>query len=275
MRTYCFTFLLLLAFATAGAQTTVSATDILRQVAAGEDVRLNGVTITGDLDFTRLPERRSTQKGYGGSQQHWTYPIRVALTFVDCTFAGDVWGFRIEQKDKDYKGGQAHKAEFHEDVLFRGCRFEEDVNFKYSTFLADADFPAARFEEYAGFKYTKFSDDADFSEIEVDGDANFKYTEFAGAVDMSDAVFGDLAEFKYTDFEDRVTFANAVFRDDAVFKYVKFPAGVDMTKARFERDADFKYAKFRRPAVFEGTDWGRDADFKYTQLDGKPFRGGE
>lgn len=261
---------------TLSAQSSISANKIIAQLNDGADIALTGVTITGDLDFTRLNDREETQKGGRGNQQQWKYHVRNSLSFVDCTFEGDVWGFRIEGEEKSgkwTKNGPAHMADFHKDVLFKNCTFEEDVNFKYSGFLENADFPNAEFEEYAGFKYTKFNEDADFSGSKFDGDANFKYTDFDEHANMSGTVFNDYADFKYTKFPRGADFSEADFQDDAVFKYTEFRGGVDMGSTSFRRDADFKYTKFSSPSNFKGTDFGSNSDFKYAQLDGREFKG--
>jgi hypothetical protein len=126
---------------TLSAQSSISAEEIIAQLNDGVDVALTGVTIRGDLDFTRLNDREETQKKGLGNQQQWKYHVRNSLSFVDCTFEGDVWGFRIEGDNRWVKTGPAHMADFHKDVLFKGCKFEEDVNFKYSHFNEKADFP--------------------------------------------------------------------------------------------------------------------------------------
>lgn len=273
MRRISFLFTFLLFALALSAQSSISADKIIAQLNDGVDVSLTGVTITGDLDFTRINDREETQKGGRGSQQQWHYNVRNSLSFVDCTFEGDVWGFRIEEKNRWGMTGPAHMADFHKDVLFKNCKFEEDVNFKYSHFLQKGDFPKAVFEEYAGFKYTKFDESADFHGIEVDGDANFKYTDFDEHVNMAGAIFKDYADFKYTKFPRGADLSGVVFEDDAVFKYAEFPRGVNMAKTSFRRDADFKYTKFADPANFDGTDFGSNADFKYTKLDGREFKG--
>ncbi len=273
MRRIVFLFSFLFFALTLSAQSSISANKIIAQINDGVDVSLTGVTITGDLDFTRINDRQETQKGNSGNQQHWKYHVRSSLSFVDCTFEGDVWGFRIEEKNRWGGSGPAHMADFHESVLFKNCKFEEDVNFKYSHFHDKADFPKAVFEEYAGFKYTKFDESADFRKMQVDGDANFKYTDFDEHVNMSGAIFKDFADFKYTKFPRGADLSNVVFEDDSVFKYAEFPRGVDMANTSFRRDADFKYTKFSNPSNFEGTDFGNSADFKYARLGGRSFKG--
>jgi uncharacterized protein YjbI with pentapeptide repeats len=256
------------------AQSTISAAKLIDQINSGADIALTNATITGDLDFTRINDRKQENSGSWGSTESYRYHVRVGLSFVNCTFEGNVVGYRNEGEGKMSSNGPLHNADFHKDVLFRDCMFKESVNFKYTTFHQDADFPGAKFEEKAGFKYTEFNEAADFNGIQADASVDFKYTEFDEEVSMADARFGEDADFKYTKFPRGADLSNVTFEGDADFKYAEFPRGVNMAYTTFRDDADFKYTKFRSPANFEGTDFGRDADFKYTELDGDRFRGG-
>jgi len=255
------------------AQSTISAAKLIDQINSGADIALTNTTITGDLDFTRINDREQENSGNWGNTESYRYHVRVGISFVNCTFEGEVLGYRNEDKGKMNSNGPLHNADFHEDVLFRDCKFEEEVNFKYTEFHEDADFPGAEFDEGIGFKYTEFHEAADFSGMKADASANFKYTDFDEEVNMAGAKFGGGADFKYTKFPRGVDFSNVTFERDADFKYAEFPRGVNMANTTFRDDADFKYTKFSQPANFDGTDFGRNPDFKYTKLEGRDFKG--
>lgn len=265
--------LCVLCVGTLTAQSTISAARLIDQINSGADIALTNATITGDLDFTRINDRERENSGNWGKTESYRYHVRVGISFVNCTFEGDVLAYRNEDEGKTKSNGPLHNADFHEDVLFRDCKFEESVNFKYTSFHADADFPGAEFDEKAGFKYTEFSEAADFNGMEADASVDFKYTNFDDEVNMAGAKFGGNAVFKYTKFPRGVDFSKATFEREADFKYAEFPRGVNMANTTFRDEADFKYTKFSSPANFNGTDFGRDPDFKYTQLDGDRFRG--
>ena len=231
------------------AQTRVQAEDIIDQINAGQDVNYKNVTIIGDLDFRTLddvtPDKPLRKLKIGRfSTQSYSCHVRNSLSFIDCTFTGDVLAYlHIDRKNETYN------AVFYEDVDFEGCEFEETSAFKYAKFHKKANFENTTYEEEALFKYAKFSTDVSFQDSNFKSDANFKYTKFPEAVD----------------------FKQSVFRDYANFKYAKFPEGVSFEDAEFHRDADFKYTKFSEPLNFEGVEFDRDANFKYTKIDGRSF----
>jgi len=231
------------------AQNRVQAEDIIDQINAGQDVSYKDVVIVGDLDFRTLDDvtaDKPLRKSRIGrlSTQSYSCHVRSSLSFIDCTFKGDVLAYiHIDKKNDTYN------AVFYEDVDFEGCEFEKASAFKYAKFLKEANFVNTSYEEEALFKYAKFSTDVSFQDSNFKNDANFKYTKFPEAVD-----------FKQT-----------IFRDYANFKYAKFPEGVSFEDAEFQGNADFKYTKFSEPLNLDGVEFEGDANFKYTKIDGHSF----
>jgi len=231
------------------AQNRVQAEDIIDQINAGRDVSYKDAVIVGDLDFRTLddvtadkPLRKSRIVRL--STQSYSCHVRSSLSFIDCTFKGDVLAYIHLNKKND-----TYNAVFCEDVNFEGCEFEEASAFKYAKFQKKANFENTTYEEEALFKYAEFSTDVSFKGSNFNNDANFKYVKFPEAVD----------------------FEQTLFRDYANFKYAKFPEGVNFENAEFQGDADFKYTKFSEPLNFDGVEFERDADFKYTKINGRSF----
>jgi uncharacterized protein YjbI with pentapeptide repeats len=244
----CLAFILIPAVASA--QSRVNAGDILKDIDAGKAIEYRNVEITGNLDLTTIQARevdekseRERRRNRGSTLTYW-YHVRSPLTFIDCTFNGDVIAYRHEDRKNE-----THNAVFHEDVSFTGCRFTGASAFKYSEFHGSADFKKTSYSEEALFKYTEFSSDVSFAGSRFDEYANFKYTEFPGTADFSDANF----------------------RSEADFKYAEFPEGVSFANTNFRRLANFKYTKFYEPFDFDGTNFEGSTDFKYTKLEGKSF----
>jgi len=231
------------------AQNRVQAEDIIDLINAGQDVSYKNAVIVGDLDFRTLddvtadkPLRRSRIGRL--STQSYSCHVWSSLSFIDCTFTGDVLAYiHIDKKNDTYN------AVFYEDVNFEGCEFGDASDFKYAKFKKKANFVNTTYEEEALFKYAEFSTDVSFQ----------------------DSVFKDDANFKYVKFPETVDFKQTVFRDYANFKYAKFPEGVSFEDAEFHRTADFKYTKFSEPLNFDGVEFEGDADFKYTKIDGRSF----
>lgn len=234
----------------ASAQSRVNARDIIKDIDAGKAIEYRGVEITGDLDLTTIEDREIDEKSQRerrrnrGSTLIYRYHVRSPLTFIDCTFRGDVIAYRHEDRQNE-----THNAMFHESAVFTGCTFKGIAAFKYSKFHEHADFTKTTFDDEVNFKYTEFSSDISFAGSRFEDYANFKYTEFPGAADYSDSYF----------------------RDEANFKYAEFPSGVSFANTTFRRLANFKYSKFYEPFDFDGADFEGSTDFKYTKLEGKSF----
>jgi uncharacterized protein YjbI with pentapeptide repeats len=232
-----------LASAPALAQSRVNAKDIINSIDAGEAINYSGVVITGDLDLTTLKDKEPDKKNKRSNKTFW-YHVRSSLNFENCTFEDDVIAYY-----NDDRKNETHNAVFHEEVSFKGCKFQGKSAFKYSKFYKATDFSKTAYRKEALFKYSKFKTEVSFAGSTFSHDANFKYTEFPEKADFSNAEFDDLANFKYTEF----------------------PSGVSFKNAAFQGDANFKYTKFYEPFDFDGAEFEDDVDFKYTKLEGKSF----
>ncbi|MEM6878062.1 MAG: pentapeptide repeat-containing protein [Bacteroidota bacterium] len=247
---------------TAQAQNQVSAESIIAQLNAGESINLENTTITGMLDFTAVDDQRPDRNSDYGGDDNVRSTVRQAIRFSNCRFEGRVLGYvHIDKRTgAPVSGGNnwtnnnrtfLRNADFQEAVAFENCTFEEEVNFKYTTFVSAATFEGSEFEEETGFKYTEFNRAASFIGV----------------------IFGDEATFKYTEFEDATSFAGALFEGDATFKYTEFNGDTDLSRVVFRDEAIFKYVDFPSNTNMDGTDWGPKADFKYAKLGNRDFRG--
>jgi len=228
------------------AQSRVDAKDILKSIDEGKAVSYKGVEIVGDLDLTAIQDKvadKNNKRSWNSTKVYW-YHVRSPLSFIDCTFKGNVIAYYHDERKNE-----THNAVFHDDVSFQGCEFEGISAFKYSKFYQSADFTNTTYHKEALFKYTEFSTDVSFSGSNFGHDANFKYTEFPRKAD----------------------FSNVAFQEEANFKYTEFPRGVSFQNALFQGDANFKYTEFHEPFNFEGTEFEDSVDFKYTKLEGKSF----
>lgn len=220
---------------------TMSANELIAKINAGETVNLRGVTIDGDLDFTKLDNMRETNTG--GDRKSYRSTVNPAIRFTDCRFKDKVVGYDNAGNDNWLKKNEPiYHADFAGDVSFINCTFEDDALFKYSKFFADASFRGTEFQDQALFKYAHFDEYVDFSDTHFEDNANFKYTELTDGVTFAGAQFRDDAIFKYTELRREVSFAGAKFYGEANFKYIKFPTGTNLTNTSFGRDTDFKYA---------------------------------
>ncbi|GAB3826433.1 hypothetical protein GCM10028895_37430 [Pontibacter rugosus] len=234
----------LLAFA----QKSVSASEILAKINRGEAVSYKNATIEGDLDMTKLQNMKMKQDGKNSTKEY-TSTVTAPLTFVNCTFKGDVLAYFNPENGINLKisKNELYKTNFEKDVVFENCSFKEGAAFKYSAFDGKASFVSSRFAEEALFKYAEFEKGVNFSNVRFERDANFKYVEFP----------------------EMVSFAGAAFKQEANFKYTKFEGGVNFEKASFDGAANFKYAKISDNFNIKGARFNGGDDFKYTQLNNR------
>lgn len=229
------------------AQQRIDAQEIIRQINQGQAVSYENVEISGDLDLTNLDNRRQSESSsgwFGNSNDTYESSVEASVSFVNCTFLGDVIAYYHDDREED-----TFIAHFEDDAVFRKCTFREASEFKYSEFSEDADFSGTVFQE----------------------EANFKYAEFSEAPSFAQAVFEEDANFKYAEFPAETNFTAVVFDDEANFKYAEFPRGASFEEAVFNDLANFKYAKFRTPLNLQNVSFNGDEDFKYTKVDGRSF----
>lgn len=246
-------FSLLLFSLALSAQDRISGAELISRLDKGENIALTNVTITGDLDFTKLADREEDRKGDWGKQKAYRTYVRNMLSFENCTFSGKVIGYDSPQGNWNKSKEPMVNTDFDAKVAFVNCTFKEAVLFKYSNFDEMVSFYGADFQGKVNFKYTNFEEAINFSNTKFDGFANFKYTNFDEGPDFSSAEFDEDADFKYTKFPQGSTLANATFNDSANFKYTEFHGDTDLT----------------------GVDFGRHTDFKYTKKGGRSYRPGK
>lgn len=231
------------------AQTKVNASEILAKINRGEAVSYKNAEIVGDLDMTKLDNMKLENDNGKYSTKNYISTVTAPLTFVNCTFTGNVLAYHSPESNFSLKGNnsEVYNTNFEKDVLFESCNFKQKAAFKYSEFDGSVSFVSSRFAEEALFKYAEFDKSANFSNVRFGGEANFKYVEFP----------------------QRASFAGANFTREANFKYAKFERGANFEKALFDGTANFKYTKVSDSFNIKGASFRGDNDFKYTELNNR------
>ncbi|MFD2248513.1 pentapeptide repeat-containing protein [Pontibacter ruber] len=238
------------------AQTKVNASEIIAKINRGEAVSYKNAEIEGDLDLTKLQNRKLKKEVEDkNNSKEYISTVTAPLSFVNCTFRGDVLAYYNPSEGVNMVKGmnEVYNTDFEKEVRFQNCTFEKKSAFKYSAFKQGANFAASRFSEEALFKYSKFSKAVDFSDATFRNDANFKYVDFPVMANFSGATFYDEANFKYAEFPEGVTFQKATFNDLANFKYAKLSNPVNMKGASFNGSDDFKYTKVNNKKATRAT----------------------
>jgi uncharacterized protein YjbI with pentapeptide repeats len=240
----------------ATAQSTLSASEIFRNIDRKYAVEVSNKTIEGDLDLTELSNRQLKKNQKLTNQEYKSY-VEVPLTFRNCTFKGDVLAYKVLDKQghrRSFLSGAmtidgdqtVYSADFREAVIFENCTFEGLAEFKYSDFAGKVSFAESRFRQPANFKYARFQDDASFAKADFTRAAIFKYAKFNDDASFAHTRIDHAADFKYAAFQDGVTFKGTHFNAFADFKYTEFKREGDLSQVTFSRGSDFKYAKGSR-----------------------------
>ncbi|MDX5420588.1 MAG: pentapeptide repeat-containing protein [Hymenobacteraceae bacterium] len=231
------------------AQTRVNASEIVAKINSGEAVSYKNTEIVGDLDMTQLKNMKLENEPENKySTREFISTVTAPITFVNCTFKGDVLAyFNPDNKNvkllNSNKKNEVYNTNFEKAVRFENCVFEGATAFKYSKFKEDVSFAGSSFQHEALFKYSKFSRSADFSNARFGDVANFKYVTFPQSSSFESASFRREANFKYAKFDKDANFARASFRGLANFKYTKVANNMDLQKAVFDGEEDFKYTQ--------------------------------
>ncbi len=182
----------------------IASSEVLQALAGGEDIRLEGCTISGDLDVNRLfvkDESFDTSRLEVGSRDETSVvTFSQSIVFNSCTFEGNVC----------FAGPWDKTGEL--TVIFK-----RDVGFNSSCFQGQTRFDGVVFRGLAGF----------------DG------CTFQRVVGFRKANFGARALFRTAQFDGYGLFSGAVFGKEVRFTNTCFGKGGNFTGVRFGETADF------------------------------------
>jgi archaellum component FlaF (FlaF/FlaG flagellin family) len=161
----------------------VAANRIIEKINNGKQVYYKGVTIKGDLDFTIVSSKGDV--------------VNTEITFIDCTFKGNIKAKNtVFKKNVTFSGSTIKAAhgtlagERRGDVNFSGAQFRgttsfagtkfiyavfrskflRGVSFKNAQFKSYADFYGAQFTSYVDFEGTTFLNGVGFENATLNGE---------------------------------------------------------------------------------------------------------
>ena len=150
------------------AQTTLTADELLERIDKKEHVELEGVTITGDVNFEKL-EKKYRGGSYGvrkGVVKEFFTKLRAPLILKNCRIEGEF----ITYSETEKPGVVRHNfTAFDEVAIFENCVFEEGVTFEKMTFYQGVEFRNCTFEDGLTFSKVHFSKPPVFENNEVKG----------------------------------------------------------------------------------------------------------
>ena len=275
------------------AQPSISAQEILANVAAHEPVYYDGVRISGNLDLSALPEAVVSDS-----------LALINCTIVNATFSGATftqdalfWGTAFENASfekaaflgrADFSNTSFGPASFagctfRQPAFFNAALFKNNVSFGDASFAQDAFFNAARFRGRADFNYSNFNSYSYFAATEFNGEALFSDVDFSGAMDYTAAsfssraifirsrltepyfgyaIFSGPAQFGLARFSGLSSFGDALFADEAGFALARFSDAAYFSGARFQDLALFGLTKFEDIVTFQEARFQGDLNFK-------------
>ncbi|GAB4017230.1 pentapeptide repeat-containing protein [Spirosoma koreense] len=225
---------------------TVSAASVIETIRKQEPVRLENLTIEGDLDFTSLaafPETESRQK----------VVIESPMFFRNCVFTGKVLAF-------SQQNGQTTLCAFRENVSFLNCKFNSELSFQSASVAGVSCFSKSQFNRLASFEGAHFGAEAYFDNTFFTQESRFQSTYFKRMANFWKSVWAGATYFQ-----------GAVFQGDTQFNLADFRANLDFSLCTAHGLLNFNYAQFRGRSIFDNCRFRNAVDFNNTSLKDASF----
>lgn len=220
----------------------------------GEPLLIENKTFNNLLDFTAFLPAILVSEG------NFEVQVKGGVTFKNCYFKQPVITYK-----KTKKG--IIKTNFHANLSFLNCQFDDEVTFKGATIYGKADFSRSVFAKKAVFEETSFYQKAYFFRCRYDDELRFQ-----------NAVFYQLANFLHAEFYKLSSFQSTQFRDDVQMGNTKFYAYADFSLTEFQGNALFNYVQFYDKAIFSNSYVNKrfemtNSEHENTQIFGYKFMG--
>ena len=241
-------------------QTTVTAEQLLADMATGNPVAYRDMTIEGDVNLTHVGTAQLTPGTLLAT-------INAPLYFERCQFTGKIIGF-------EHHGDTVRIARFTSAVSFQNCRFEDEVDLRGGTFDHHLYLNTSLFDQQVQMQAVRiggdlrlekavFSGDFLLQEAVIKGSCWAKEASILGQFSVQQADFWQNAVFAGMSVQGYADFGLAHFRQSAFFEYGKYSDRVnysgaifrhraEWTKAHFEKDVDLRNSWFSIKPVFSG-----------------------
>ena len=135
---------------------TVSAIDLLKRIDGEKPIELKGVSISGDLDFTKLSKkyRGGAYGGRVGRVKEYYTKLRAPLVLEDSTINGAIITFREERQRLLLK---ENFVAFDAPLVLRRCRIQGEATFESLTFYDKLVIEDCVFEKPVRFEKVHFA----------------------------------------------------------------------------------------------------------------------
>ncbi|OPY46394.1 MAG: hypothetical protein A4E47_00598 [Methanosaeta sp. PtaU1.Bin028] len=251
----------------------IPASEILHKVRNHQPVEYDHITVTGDLDLSKLIISsiiiiRNSKFDGVVSFNETTLDMPIDVSFSNLTkqayFVGSTFNKNADFGGTTFNGyADYFESTFNDDAEFVGSTFAESAIFYQATFKGNAEFNICTFRKVAYFERAAFFGDCSFQDATISGATYFSRSKFSGYTLFDEAAFGEKADFSLALFRGYTTFDKADFSGSSDFEAAEFNDTVIFTEVTFSGDADFRRAMFHGAADFSWTDFKGDAPFDF------------
>ena len=212
---------------------TVAAANIIKAIAAGEDVRLTRCRIGEVLDlnvlFSETPPYNIDHLQQSKEGDTTVLVLSQSIFFNSCTFGSEVFF------SGSWEQPEGLKIVFEKDAIFNSSVFSGQTRFGNAEFKGLAGFDGCTFSRVCSFRKTVFRERAMFRTVAFEGYGLFNEAVFAGDTRFANSSFGKGANYTQTQFQNRCDFSAVHSQSKAVPVY----NGVSFVRKRFGDDESF------------------------------------
>jgi hypothetical protein len=231
-------------------QQEVSAAQILTEIESNQAVAFDNVSISGNLDLSKL-----------------TGPIRQQFKITNSTILGPANFAEVTFGELlDLRG-----TTFRDNVSFAKAQFQGDANFAGTNFSADTDFRFAKFERAVSFGNVRFGGVVSYANAQFDGNTIFEGADFLGDAKFDLVQFSRPVTFMSALFSGDTSITNSQFGGTAIFMDSKFKGSASFAGTRFVSDVIFRSSRFNKGSSFGLTSFGGFSDFANVIFDSVAF----
>lgn len=228
----------------------VPAAQILTAIESNQAVAFDNVSISGNLDLSKLTEPIRQQFRITNSA------ILGPANFEEVTFGEPL----------DLRG-----TTFRDNVSFAKAQFQGDANFAETNFSVDTDFRFAKFDRAVSFDNVRFGGVVSYANAQFDGNTIFEGANFLGDVKFDLVQFSRPVTFMSALFSGDTSITNSQFGGTAIFMDSKFRGSASFAGTRFDSDVIFRSSRFNNSSSFGLTSFGGFSDFANVIFDGVAF----
>src|SRR5690606_22625651 len=207
---------------------TITAEQLLAEIAAGKPVTYVDVTIQGDVNLAQESDAQLTPNTRLST-------VDVPLYFERCQFTGKVSGFARN-------GDTTSLTRFAASVVFQNCRFEDEVDLRGTTF-----------DHHLSLNNSLFDKDVTLQAVKVGGDFRMEQAVFSGNLFLQEAIIRGVCWAKETHVLGQFSAQQVDFWQHAFFAGFAVQQYADFGLAHFRRSAFFEYGNYADGVNYRGT----------------------